>query len=674
MAKLLSSIYPTGTPGREVELSTNETHIQWKYNTATEWADLIALEDLEGAPGEDGSDANVTNTNVNAAIALDPEATKEALGLNENIIIDADPALAANSDLVVSSQKAVKSYVDAETAARSNADSALSTSISNEVTRATSAETVLSNNISSEATTRSTADTTLTNAINSEASTRATADQTLTDSITAETNSRIAGDALSLLKTSNLSDVANVVTARSNLGLVISTNVQAWSSNLDSWAEKTIPSGTVVGTSDPQVLTSKTLTSPVINVTSDATGDLYYRNAGGAFTRLGIGSTGNVLTVAGGLPSWAAASGGGLTNWTDAISTATPNGTISVSSFTATGAATNIDAVIRAKGNGAILAQVPDNTTVGGNKRGNYAVDLQSSRANAAQVASGGNAATIGGGASNQASGNLSTVAGGSTNLASNAWATVSGGSNNTASGSTSTISGGNANTAGGTYAAVSGGNTNTANGTNAAIGGGANNIASVDFSTVAGGSANNASGYASVIAGGGANVADSSYSSITGGLSAKTRGIYGAEVRASGTFATVGDAQRGSYILRRATTGATQTELSCDGGAPSAATRIVLPNNATYSFRGQLAARSSTGDSAAWRFSGTIERGAAAANTAIIGTVTMTDTQAEAGAAAWALAIDADTTNGSLRLQVTGAAATNIKWLATVDTCELTY
>ena len=41
------------------------------------------------------------------------------------------------------------------------------------------------------------------------------------------------------------------------------------------------------------------------------TGDMEYRNGSSVATRLGIGTTGQVLTVAGGVPTWAAATGGG---------------------------------------------------------------------------------------------------------------------------------------------------------------------------------------------------------------------------------------------------------------------------------------------------------------------------------------------------------------------------
>ncbi len=69
--------------------------------------------------------------------------------------------------------------------------------------------------------------------------------------------------------------------------------------------------GTIATLAGTETFTNKTLTSPVINVTSDTTGDTYYRSSGGIFTRLPIGSSGQVLTVASGLPSWATPSGGG---------------------------------------------------------------------------------------------------------------------------------------------------------------------------------------------------------------------------------------------------------------------------------------------------------------------------------------------------------------------------
>lgn len=75
--------------------------------------------------------------------------------------------------------------------------------------------------------------------------------------------------------------------------------------------------------------------------------------------------------------------------FTENRNTAAPNATIPVHQWVADGAETNIDAALTQKGTGAILAQVPDGTAVGGNKRGTYAVDWQLARLNATEIALG---------------------------------------------------------------------------------------------------------------------------------------------------------------------------------------------------------------------------------------------------------------------------------------------
>lgn len=113
----------------------------------------------------------------------------------------------------------------------------------------------------------------------------------------------------------------------------------------------------------------------------------------------------------------------------------------------ASGTDANISAVAgQPKGTGALLAQFPDGTVTGGNSRGTNAVDLQTQRSAAAQVASGANAVIAGGGG-NTASNIVSVVGGGNGNTNSGNRATIAGGDVNTASGLASWIPGGsNAN------------------------------------------------------------------------------------------------------------------------------------------------------------------------------------------------------------------------------------
>lgn len=70
------------------------------------------------------------------------------------------------------------------------------------------------------------------------------------------------------------------------------------------------------GTINNTLGTAGTLVNPTITLSSDAQGDMYYRNSGGSVSRLGIGTDGQILTTNGTTPSWGAGVSDGWNSYT----------------------------------------------------------------------------------------------------------------------------------------------------------------------------------------------------------------------------------------------------------------------------------------------------------------------------------------------------------------------
>ena len=314
--------------------------------------------------------------------------------------------------------------------------------------------------------------------------------------------------------------------------------------------------------------------------------------------------------------------GAGLTLFEESRSVASPNATVPVHALTALGAETNIDFVISPKGAGAFSLQVPDNTTAGGNKRGAGAVDLQTSRNSAIQVASGANSLV---------SGRQCRATGGES-VAVGAFCVATQGSA-IAMGSSATASGQNGSVALGRYADSLG------NGS-AAIG--SYVTASGDLSLATGGNTT-------------------------------TRGVAGAVSEGVSQFGAQGQTQAERILQRFDTPGVTPTQLVSGQYtvAPTAANSATMPNNSAYYCRLRVLARNTaTNESMSWSGTALIKRGANAASTTLIGSTIASDF-GDAAMSACTVTLSADTTRGALAVIVTGLASTSIRWVAQLETVE---
>lgn len=235
-------------------------------------------------------------------------------------------------------------------------------------------------------------------------------------------------------------------------------------------------------------------------------------------------------------------SGGGLEHLVETLYVDAPNDVVTAVQLKADGAAVDIALALSPKGNGPIQAQVADGTTAGGTTRGANAVDLQRSRGNADQVASGSRSVIVGG-LHNKASGLNSFIGGGAQNTASGSHSILVGGYANGISGGEAFLGGGDSNEVATSHGAIVGGELNLINsvGLHGFIGAGKNNRVSHQQSSVVGGENNVASGQASVVLGGFGNTASTVYSAVLGGNSNEASGshslVFGSNSNASGAY-----------------------------------------------------------------------------------------------------------------------------------------
>jgi hypothetical protein len=319
------------------------------------------------------------------------------------------------------------------------------------------------------------------------------------------------------------------------------------------------------------------------------------------------------------------AAAGGVTGFTGSQNDTSPNNTVNASRLLVDATSTNADFVAQPKGTGALLAQLPDGAATGGNKRGANAVDLQTSRVAATQVASG-------------------------------ARAMILAGQNNVASGTES----------------IAIGYGNTASNTNCTAIGRLNTVSVADATAI--GRSNTVFSADSIAIGREHDISSGSQT-IAIGRQAAGNGSAGSIVVANGVFSNPGDAQREEYVCRRTTTNDVQTELTADGAAPfaagSATNRVPIANDSAYAFFIMVVARNTAtnNESAAYIIQGAIDNNA---NTvAFVGSPTVTILGEDVGA--WDATVAADNTNKSLQILVTGENSKTIRWVASVRLVKVT-
>jgi len=162
--------------------------------------------------------------------------------------------------------------------------------------------------------------------------------------------------------------------------------------------------------------------------------------------------------------------------------------------------------------------------------------------------------------------------------------------------------------------------------------------------------------------------------SSATGQDGTLKVAAFGGYIQHQGyNFAMDDDSRTCQYLIQNLTTNNTITELFIDG-TNGFSRRMKLADNSTWNFEIKVVARrtDATDESFAVNFEGSIDRQVGVATTALVGGILSIPLADDSGGV-WTVLVDADTTNGALRVQVTGEIGKTIRWTAFVRTVEVT-
>lgn len=308
--------------------------------------------------------------------------------------------------------------------------------------------------------------------------------------------------------------------------------------------------------------------------------------------------------------------------------TASPNNTVNHACLEATGGTTNVSVSIKPKGTGAFCLAAPDGLATGGNARGANAVDLQTLRSAAHQVASG----------------EASFIVASQRAIASGQGAVV--------------------------FASYTS-NAVTASGTNAVAfaqgdGGGASGACAVAFGNFPGYAGAFAAGGNSLAACGARTASAATFGKAFGGAAYATR--YGEFCTANGYFADLADAQSVLFVLRRKTTNATPTTLMLDGSS----TRLTIPSGKVLSAICRICGIKSDGSAVANYVRRVVIKNVGG-TTSLVGSVETIGTDIEDNAST-DVTITADNTNDALQIDVTGITSETWRWVSVVEGLEVAY